>query len=116
LHCAAASIGGKGFHLDDELWTRIVCEFALAHSRRPLERGHLLRSLTPLYLARVASFVIETRDMFAGQVEDRIEGLALAFESAKTALADNWNHTGAGNAEWRAAENRPSLDEIEVTS
>ena len=55
-------------------------------SHRRLERGHLLRSLTPLYLARVASFVIETREMFAGEVENRIEALCLAFENAKPYL------------------------------
>jgi glycosyltransferase involved in cell wall biosynthesis len=119
LHCAATPGAGRTFHLDDELWTKIIYEFALAHSRRPLERGHLLRSLTPLYLARVASFVIETRDMFAGQVEDRIEGLALTFEAAKVALADKWNQTGAVSAERpdsASAENRTSPDEMEVTS
>jgi hypothetical protein len=57
----AAPAGAQAFHLDDELWMRIIFDFACAHRRRRLERGHLLRSLTPLYLARVASFVIETR-------------------------------------------------------
>jgi hypothetical protein len=119
LQCAATPGAGRAFHLDDELWTKIIYEFALAHARRPLERGHLLRSLTPLYLGRVASFVLETRDMFASQVEDRIERLALAFETAKTALADKWHHPGAGGAERPVstlADSRPSPEQMEVTS
>jgi glycosyltransferase involved in cell wall biosynthesis len=117
LHCAAASSGGRGFHLDDELWTRIVFDFALAHNRRRLERSQLLRSLTPLYLARVASFVMETRDMFAAEVEERIESLCLTFEAAKPALARNWNESGTGAA---GVHHRPEFaqiqDKIEVKS
>ena len=117
LHRAAAS-GGRGFHLDDELWTRIVLDFAMAHSRQRLERGHLLRSLTPLYLARVASFVIETKDMFAGEVEDRIESLCLAFEAAKPALVEQWNHPGVapGGADQVRPEGSQRRDEMEVKS
>ena len=81
------------FHLPDELWARIIIEFACAHHNLPLERGHLLRSLTALYLARVASFVIETKDSDAAQVEERIERLCLCFEELKPYLMSRW---GAG--------------------
>ena len=75
--------------MEDELWARIVIDLACAQ-HEPLERSHLLRSLTPLYLARVASFVIETRDMFAEQVENRIEQLCLTFEQLKPYLESRW--------------------------
>jgi glycosyltransferase involved in cell wall biosynthesis len=80
-----------GFHLDDELWVRVVMEFALAWRERPAERGHMLRSLTSLYLARVASFVLETRDLLSDQVEDRIERLCLSFERLKPNLMSSWD-------------------------
>ena len=78
------------FHLDDYLWTRIVYELASACHHRPMERRHLLQSLTPLYLARVGSFVIETRKMFAPEVEKRIEELCLCFEREKKTLIHRW--------------------------
>ncbi len=78
------------FHIDDTLWARVVYDFACTHKRRPLERGHLVRSLTPLYLARVASFVIEARELSAVEVEDRIERLCLAFEESKPYLEASW--------------------------
>ncbi|HSW48857.1 MAG TPA: hypothetical protein VLH09_01725, partial [Bryobacteraceae bacterium] len=78
------------FHIDDELWTRVVMDFACAYKQQPLERGHLLKSLTPLYLARVASFVVETRTMVAAEVEERIEGLCRSFEEAKPYLLGRW--------------------------
>jgi len=82
---------GQTFHLADELWTRIVMDFACAHNARVMDRGHLLRSLTPLYLARVASFVEETRSLFSAQVEEKIEQLCLCFERDKQYLASRWN-------------------------
>ncbi len=36
--------------MPDELWARIVYDFALAHRLRTINRDHLLRSMTPLYL------------------------------------------------------------------
>jgi glucosylglycerate synthase len=80
----------REFHLSDELWIQIVYDFSTAYRAHSLDRGHLLRSLTPLYLARVASFVTETREMFAAEVEDRIEKLCSNFERYKPYLVDRW--------------------------
>ena len=51
-----------------------------------MTRGLILRSLTPLYLARVASFVRETENLVAGEVEEKIEQLCLTFENLKPSL------------------------------
>jgi len=95
-HAAIRKLGCEAsrnpqFHLEDELWARVICEFASAHKKRPVERGHLLRSLTPLYLARVASFVLETQSLFSVQVEERIEHLCLCFERLKPYLLAQWD-------------------------
>jgi glycosyltransferase involved in cell wall biosynthesis len=83
---------GRGpFHIPDDLWFRIIADFACAHKTKPLERGHILRSLTPLYLARVASFVIETENLFSAQVEEKIEQLSVCFENLKPYLISRWN-------------------------
>lgn len=82
---------GEAFHLDDELWAEVVLEFACAYRNHPIERGVILRSLTPLYLARVASFVRDTENLVAAEVEDKIEQLCLTFESLKPSLVSRWN-------------------------
>ncbi len=51
----------------------------------------ILRSLTPLYLARVASFVRETETLVAAEVEEKIEQLCLTFEHLKPHLIAEWN-------------------------
>jgi glucosylglycerate synthase len=102
------------FRLPDELWAQIVYDFACAHDRRRMDRGHLLRSLTPLYLARVASFVVETREMFAAEVEDRIESLCVTFENLKPYLQNRWHSEAAREpatgetARHREAERQPA--------
>jgi glycosyltransferase involved in cell wall biosynthesis len=94
LGCGLSPQSASSFHLDDGLWVQVIYDFACAHRRKPLERGHLTKSLAPLYLARVASFVNETREMLAPQVEDRIEQLCLRFESLKPYLAAGWQQEG----------------------
>jgi hypothetical protein len=82
--------GAGDFHFDDFLWTHIVYELASACAHKPLHRRHLLKSLVPLYLARVASFVNETREMCAREVEERIERLCLCFETERYYLFELW--------------------------
>jgi len=70
-------------------------DFALAWRERPAERGHLLRSLTSLYLAKVASFVLETKDLLSDEVEDKIEHLCACFERLKPCLISCWDRARA---------------------
>jgi len=91
LASSARFVDARHFHIDDELWAGIIYEFAAAFRSQPPARGHLVKSLTPLYLGRVASFVNETRDMSAAEVERRIESLCIAFESLKPLVVSRWN-------------------------
>lgn len=83
--------GAGKFEIDNDLWSRIILDFALAYKREPVERGHLLRSLTPLYLARVASFVLRTRTLASDEVEDEIERLCVSFEQKKPDFIRQWS-------------------------
>ncbi|MBI3894701.1 MAG: glycosyl transferase family 2 [Acidobacteria bacterium] len=80
----------EAFRLADAIWARIVYDFALGHRLRVINRDHLLRSLTPLYLGWVASFILQTQEVSPQQVEDRIETLCLAYESQKPYLISRW--------------------------
>lgn len=99
---AGARANSSAFRFPDELWTGIIYDFARAHRDHPPERAHLLRSLTPLYLGRVASFVLETGPMVASEVEERIEALCTCFEEGKPRLVEAWNGRPAAPAAGRA--------------
>jgi hypothetical protein len=63
----------------------------------------LIRSLTPLYLGRVGSFVIQTENLASGEVEERIEELCVAFERLKPYLISLWNGTRPQHMDAREA-------------
>jgi glucosylglycerate synthase len=87
---ACVALPDERFALPDELWVTLIYSFALAYHRRTLDREHLVRSLTPLYLGWVASFALQTESEDAAQVEERIERLCLVYEQMKPALIGQW--------------------------
>jgi hypothetical protein len=83
-------VAPESFHLADELWVRIVYDFALAHRLRTLSRSHLMGALAPLYLAWVASYAGEVASMSDAAAEQRLEKLAQAYEAGKPYLLSRW--------------------------
>jgi glycosyltransferase involved in cell wall biosynthesis len=81
----------EDFAIPDSAWVDTVYSFAVAAHKKLLNREHLLRSLTPLYIGRVASFVKETQESNAAEVEKKIEDLCRVFEEKKDSLRRNWD-------------------------
>ena len=71
------------FLLADALWVRIVYDFILAHRLRTINRSHLLGAFTPLYLAWVASHILQAKANAA-------DVLSRAFEADKPYLVSRW--------------------------
>lgn len=78
------------FHFPAPLWTRTVYDYALAYHRRKLPTEHLIKSMTPLYVGKTASFILSARDMGQEQAEAEIEKLCMEFENGKGYLAAHW--------------------------
>ncbi|MFH1702472.1 MAG: glycosyltransferase [Nitrospirota bacterium] len=79
------------FHVPDVMWVKTIYSFAIAAHKKLLNKEHLLKSLTPLYLGKVASFVLEMWESSASEVEEKIERLCMSFEHEKNYLLTNWN-------------------------
>jgi len=58
----------------------------------------LLDVMTPLYYARVASFVRESWEMSSREAENLVEDQAAKFETNKDYLIKVWNEKSAGKA------------------
>jgi glucosylglycerate synthase len=82
--------GGGPMRFSDDLWARVIYDFALGYHYSVVHRDHLLRSLTPLYLGRTAAFVLATRPTGAAATQARIDAVAAAFERQKTYLVEHW--------------------------
>jgi hypothetical protein len=76
--------------IDDELWVRLVYDLAASYHHRISQRDDLVRSTLPLYMGRVAAFVMEMTDADPAQVEARIERLCTVFEAQKDYLRRRW--------------------------
>jgi glucosylglycerate synthase len=80
----------ESFRFPDDLWARVVYDFALGHHYGVVHREHLLRSLVPLYLGRTAAYVAATRRATAEGTEQALEAVAAAFERQKPYLVEHW--------------------------
>jgi hypothetical protein len=80
----------QSFRIADDLWARLVYDTAVSFHRHVLPQEHLLKALTPLYLGRTASFVLETQGLTSVEAEDRIEVLCQRFEQYKSYLIERW--------------------------
>ena len=80
----------REFNLPIEAWVKILYELAATFHYWPINRNKLIDLMTPLYHARVASFVRESRDMDANAAEALVEKQAEAFEADKNYLIDLW--------------------------
>ncbi len=83
-----------GFVFPDEHWVKTIFHFALACHQRIMSHEHIIKSLTPIYIGKVASFVIETWESSAEEVEARLELLCLAYEKLKGYLVERWEGAG----------------------
>jgi len=83
-------LSDEGFSFPRDLWVRVVYDFAIAYHEGSIHREHLLKSMIPLYLGRVASFVKENQKSSAEEVEKEIESLCQAFEEKKPYLIEHW--------------------------
>ncbi|OGS96578.1 MAG: glycosyl transferase family 2 [Gallionellales bacterium RIFCSPLOWO2_02_FULL_57_47] len=78
------------FHFPIGLWAQVVYDFALAFHKKILPAEHLIKSMTPLYVGKTASFILEAKDMGQTEADAEIEKLCLEFEKRKDYLVSNW--------------------------
>ncbi len=78
------------FQMQDELWARIVYDFALAYRVRSINRDHLLRAITPLYLGWVASYALKPDNTSAEAAESIVERLCAAYENTRPYFVARW--------------------------
>jgi hypothetical protein len=78
------------FVMRHEVWARIVFDFALGHRLRPISRDHLLRAMTPLYLAWAASFARQVAAAGPRGFDDLLDEMCVAFEVEKPYFVSRW--------------------------
>ena len=86
-----ARMGKKSFHLDSQGWVMILYQLAATFHSWKENRMKLIDLVTPLYFARVASFVVQTLEMTSREAEELVEEQARRFEEQKDYLLELWD-------------------------
>jgi len=92
----AARIGSPRFHLSTDTWVRILYELAATFHSWSVNRNKLIDLMTPLYYARVASFVRQSLEMSSQEAEGLVEEQAKSFEEHKDYLVRVWDEKSRG--------------------
>ena len=87
----AARMGPRRFHVSTDTWVRILYELAATFHVWSVNRYKLIDLMTPLYYARVASFVRESLEMSSQEAEGLVEEQAEKFEKYKNYLVEVWD-------------------------
>ena len=85
--------GDKDFQIKTINWARILYDLAAAFHHWKGNRNLMVSLMTPLYFARVASFVNKTIDMSNEEAEEVVEDQAKTFENNKEYLIQRWDET-----------------------
>lgn len=74
----------------DELWAKIVYDFAIAYNYGEVNHHEVVHALVPLYFGKTANFITSTKFMHGSLAEAMVESLAEVFEETKPYLIKNW--------------------------
>jgi hypothetical protein len=91
------TLDASQFLLPVETWVKLLYELAATYHGLKNHRMKMLTVMTPLYLARVASFINRTLDLDNAGAEALVEEQAEAFEAHKPYLLERWQAEKAGD-------------------
>jgi len=86
----AMADAAKDFAFADDIWARVLYDLIVVARAEPDRVDAFVASLVPIYFGRVASFVIENRDLTTERSEEHIERQAREFERLKPYLLERW--------------------------
>jgi glycosyltransferase involved in cell wall biosynthesis len=93
-----SKLDSGAFHFSTEMWVKLLYELAATYHLWSVNRHKLVDMMTPLYFARVASFVRQSWDMSTLDAEALVEEQALKFEEQKEYLIQVWDQKSAEKA------------------
>jgi len=94
---SAAADDGNNFQYTDELWVKVVYEFAASYHRSVINRDHIIQALAPLYRGRAYAFLTENLKASKDELAMHIETLCQTFERQKPYLLELWTAQERGS-------------------
>jgi hypothetical protein len=78
------------FAFPDAVWARVIYDLVITARDQPDRLEAFVTALVPVYFGRVASSVIENRDLSTDRAEESVERQAREFERLKPYLINRW--------------------------
>lgn len=79
-----------GFDFSDQLWAKIIYDFAFIYQTWSRNRRRLVDIIAPLYFGKVGAFCTQVTDMDSEEAEEVIEKEAQEFENLKPYLVEKF--------------------------
>ena len=87
---AAMAAAASGFAFPDSTWVKVIYDLVVTAREEPERLEAFVTALVPVYFGRVASAVIENRDLSTDRAEESVERQAREFERLKPYLLSRW--------------------------
>jgi len=85
------------FLFSDQLWVKVVYEFAASYHKSVINRDHIIQALAPLYRGRSYAFLTQNLKASVAELEHNIEAVCLSFEAFKPYLLELWTAQEGGS-------------------
>ena len=93
---SVATEDDHSFCFPDELWVKLIYEFARSYHLSTISRDHIIQALAPLFRGRAYMFLTENAIADEAEMESHVERLCLTFERCKPYLLKLWAATEGG--------------------
>ncbi len=87
----AMATAAGAFNFPDAVWARVIYDLVITARDQPDRLETFVTALVPVYFGRVASAVIENRELTTDRAEDSVERQAREFERLKPYLLNRWS-------------------------
>jgi len=77
-------------HMAIDFWVELLFDFAITFHRWPKDKHKFVQTVTPIYFARVGSFINEAKDLSNADAEQLVEKQAERTEALKPYLLEHW--------------------------
>ena len=90
---AAMAAAAAGFAFPDGIWAKVIYDLVVTARDQPDRLEAFVTALVPVYFGRVASAVIENRELSTDRAEESVEQQAREFERLKPYLVGRWSQS-----------------------
>jgi glycosyltransferase involved in cell wall biosynthesis len=90
----------ENFNFSLNLWVRLVYDFGVLYNQSAIPKSEILEAFTILYYGRVASYILEVKNMTVPESEEYTEKIAREFRAEVPYLMKRWLGISDRNLEW----------------